>query len=126
MKKALLKACTAEGRKKPGEVTVSFVNDKRIKGINLKYLKKSYPTDVIAFDSGDKKRMFADIVISAERAVANARTFKTAPHYELYLYAVHGMLHLLGYDDKYARQKLIMDKKTTAILHKLKIKPSHF
>ncbi len=122
VKKALLKACTLKGQKKPGEITVSFVNDKKIKSLNLKYLKRSYPTDVIVFDLGDKKRMLADIVISTEKAIANARVFKTTPLYELYLYAVHGMLHLLGYDDKDVQHRIVMEKEAKSILNRLNIK----
>lgn len=40
-----------------------------------------------------------DIIISTDAAIQNARKFKTTPAYELGLYVIHGVLHLLGYDD---------------------------
>ena len=123
--KAVQKVLWSEGIKKSGEITLSFVNDRKIKELNLKYLGKNNPTDVIAFDLAEPKRpdkLFADIVISTDRAISNAKIFKTAPLYELYLYVVHGMLHLLGYNDKDARQRQIMKDRASRILAGLNIK----
>jgi len=47
----------------------------------------------------------ADVVVSTDTAAANALIFKTSPAYELNLYVIHGILHLLGYDDRSARQR---------------------
>jgi len=122
--KTAQKVLSSEGIKKSGEITFSFVNDRKIKELNLKYLGKNNPTDVIAFDVAEPKRpdkLFADIVISADRAISNAKIFKTSPLYELYLYVVHGMLHLLGYNDKDARQRQIMKDRASRILARLNI-----
>ena len=123
--KTVLKILSIEGIRKSGEITVCFVNDRRIKELNLKYLGKNNPTDVIAFDVAEPKRpdkIFADIVISTDRAISNAKIFKTSPLYELYMYVVHGMLHLLGYNDKDARQRQIMKDRASRILATLNIK----
>jgi len=53
----------------------------------------------------------ADIVISTDTAVRNARIFKTNRFYELHLYLVHGLLHLLGYDDSNRKQIQLMRRK---------------
>ncbi len=108
-----------EGVRKSGELTLCFVNDKKIKALNLKYLAKNNPTDVIAFnitDPEDKKNIFGDIAISADTAIANAKLFKTTPLFELYLYVIHGVLHILGYDDRKKADKLIMRKKEEQVL----------
>ncbi|MFH1458118.1 MAG: rRNA maturation RNase YbeY [Candidatus Omnitrophota bacterium] len=97
--------------KKSGEITVCFVNDKKIKELNLRYLQKNEPTDVLAFDSGD-------IVVSTDAAIRNAKIFETERLYELYLYIIHGVLHLSGYDDKTPKLKKKMDKKTKEIFKK--------
>ena len=117
--KTVQKVLSSEGIKKSGEITFSFVNDRKIKELNLKYLGKNNPTDVIAFDVAEPKRpdkIFADIVISTDRAISNAKIFKTSPLYELYLYVVHGMLHLLGYNDKTKKDKLLMRKREAHLL----------
>jgi probable rRNA maturation factor len=114
IKRAILKVFSQEGLKKSGEITICFVNDKKIRELNLKYLRKNKATDVLAFDMSvplDKGRMFADIIISADTAMRNAAIFKSTPSEELKLYAVHGTLHLLGYDDRTRRQRELMRKK---------------
>jgi len=117
--KTVLKILSLEGIRKSGEITVCFVNDPEIKELNLRYLGKNRPTDVMAFDiSGPKGigEIFADIVISTDRAIDQARTFHTRPLFELYLYLTHGVLHILGYDHKTKKNKLLMRKREKNLL----------
>jgi len=119
--KTVQKVLSQEGIKKSGEITLSFVNDRKIKKLNLKYLGKNNPTDVIAFDITEpeaREKIFADIVISTDRAIYNAATFKTTPLFELYLYVIHGVLHILGYDDRNNKDKLIMRKREAELIKK--------
>ena len=124
--KTVQKVLSSEGIKKSGEITLCFVNDAKIKALNLKYLGKNNPTDVMAFDitePKDKDKILADIAISTERAIDNARTFKTSPYFELYLYIIHGVLHILGYDDKTKMNRLLMRKREEQILKILNLSP---
>ena len=124
--KTVQNVLSSEGIKKPGEITVCFVNDPEIKELNLKYLGKNNPTDVIAFDipgPKGKNKIFADIVISTDRAIDNAGTFHTTPLFELYLYVIHGVLHILGYDDRNKKNRLIMHKKQLFLLNSLNLSP---
>ncbi len=114
IKKTILKILSLECTKKSGEITVCFVNDKKIKELNLKYRHKNTPTDVLVFDileSKNSNHIFADIVISTDTAIRNARIFKTTKFYELNLYLIHGTLHLLGYDDHGLKQRQLMRQK---------------
>lgn len=89
------------------DLSIVFVTRSKIQSLNKKYLKRSYATDVLAFDLKDnslegkaaKKNIHGEIFISIDAAMANAKIFKTTPSYELILYIVHGILHLWGYDD---------------------------
>jgi probable rRNA maturation factor len=119
IKKAIIGACFFEEVKKPGEVTVCLVDNRTIRELNLCYLADYRATDVMAFDFDLDGRIVADIVISTDTAVSNARRFKTTPSYELFLYAVHGMLHILGYDDDTSSKRKLMDKKASEILEKI-------
>lgn len=126
IKKAFLAVLSQEGIRKSGEITVCFVKDRKIKELNLRYLGENNPTDVIAFDVTEKNKeskqdILADIVISTDRVVANARIFNTTASYELYLYVIHGMLHLLGYNDRTARQRKVMASKASRIMSALSI-----
>jgi len=59
----------------------------------------------------DKNNIFADIVVSVETAIRNANVFHTSPLYEANLYAIHGVLHILGYDDGSLKQQKLMSSK---------------
>jgi probable rRNA maturation factor len=111
IKKTILKILSKEGLKKSGAITVCFVNERKIRKLNLKYHNKNTPTDVLAFDLSDKEDLLADIVVSTDAAIQNAKSLKTTPFYEINLYVIHGILHLLGYDDKNNKNSLIMHKK---------------
>jgi len=75
------------------EVSVALVSDRRIAELHCRFLNERGPTDIITFQHGE-------IVISAETARRQARAFRTSLEHELRLYIAHGLLHLLGYDDK--------------------------
>ena len=114
IKKTILKVLSKEKAKISGEITVCFVNDSRIKKLNKTFHHRDSPTDVLTFDfaePGNAKGILVDIIISTDTALRNAKIFKTAPEYELNLYLIHGILHLLGYDDRTAKQKQLMRKK---------------
>ena len=120
IKKAILKVFSQEALEKTGEITICFVTDKKIRELNLRYLGKNQPTDVLTFDNTsplDNAHMCADIIISTDTAMRNARIFKTTPVDELNLYAVHGALHLLGYDDHTPKQRKLMRQKEEEYVH---------
>src|SRR5690606_29065753 len=83
-----------------GEVSVAVIGDKAIHQINRQYLKHDEPTDVISFvfERADGA-IDGEIVVSADTAAAQAARFGWKIENELALYAVHGALHLAGYDD---------------------------
>ena len=99
VRSVILKTLSEETAKIPVCVTVCFVNDSAIRKLNLKYLEEDTPTDVLAFSAT------GDIVISTDTAMRNCLIYKTTPVYETYLYVVHGLLHLSGYEDKTCKGK---------------------
>lgn len=103
----------------PGEITVCFLSDRRMRRLNREFHGRDCPTDVLAFSLGSDGEFLADIAISTDTAAANARKFRTTPLYESYLYLVHGMLHLLGYGDATPGQRLVMRRKEAEYLVKL-------
>ncbi|MDD5166521.1 MAG: rRNA maturation RNase YbeY [Candidatus Omnitrophica bacterium] len=114
VKSVALKVLSFEHIKQSGEITICFVDDKTIKGLNSKYLGRNTATDVLAFDiseEDDPGNIFADIIISTDTAIRNAGIYKTTKLGELYLYVIHGMLHILGYKDNNARNSSTMRKK---------------
>ncbi|MBP7216920.1 MAG: rRNA maturation RNase YbeY, partial [Candidatus Omnitrophica bacterium] len=54
-------------------------------------------TDVLAFTlANTRQALIGDVIVSTDAAIRNAKTYRTNPHYETFLYVVHGILHLLG------------------------------
>lgn len=76
-----------------GELSVILVSDRRIAELHRRFMNLPGPTDVITFQHGE-------IFISIETARRNGRRVGTSLGHELRLYITHGLLHLLGYDDK--------------------------
>ena len=83
-----------------GEVSVAILDDTTIQDYNRKYLQHDYPTDVISFLLSDDDAMLdGQLLISRETADLVANELPWNGDVELLLYAIHGMLHLVGYDD---------------------------
>ena len=106
----VLETLAYEGMENDTEVSVTFVDDKGIKELNNKFRKKDAPTDVLSFPlfdyEGDSdeplfdelSNNLGDIVISLERAMAQANEFGHSFEREVAFLVAHSMLHLLGYD----------------------------
>ncbi len=108
--------------RKCGEITVSLMSDRKIRELNTMYLGRYCPTDVISFDiSREKKELIADIAVSTDTAARNAKKYRTSPSFEIYLYVIHGLLHVLGYDDVTRKKRKKMEDRTERILASLKI-----
>ncbi|MDD5130613.1 MAG: rRNA maturation RNase YbeY [Candidatus Omnitrophica bacterium] len=114
IKAIILKVLKGENVKKTGWINVCFVDNARIKKFNNKFHKTKASTDVLAFNLSRKKEkntLLADIIVSAQTALQQARRLKTTPDYELSLYVAHGLLHILGFNDRSNTQIKIMRKK---------------
>ena len=89
-------------RREKAEVTLAFVGERAIRTLNRKWMKKDKPTDVLSFPLGEKGPdgtfYLGDIVIAVPVAARQARAKGHGLDRELRLLAVHGYLHLLGYD----------------------------
>lgn len=84
-------------RGQPG-LTIVIAGDDTIRRLHKRYLGESSPTDVLSFGSDDAGYL-GDIIISYDTASGNARLYGWGVQNELSLLVVHGLLHLLGYDD---------------------------
>lgn len=92
-------------------ITYIFCDDEFLAEINLQYLNHDTYTDIITFDYSDDTSISGDIFISTERIVENALKFKVSFDNELKRVMVHGLLHLMGYNDKKEEERLMMRKK---------------
>ena len=95
-----------------------IVGDKRMIHFNKTYLNHDYSTDIITFDNSENKKISGDIVISIERVKENSKKYKVKLEDELRRVMVHGLLHLLGYDDKNEKEKKRIRKKENYYLER--------
>jgi probable rRNA maturation factor len=98
----LLGELAARYRLAAPEVSLAFVGERAIQTLNRKFMKKDRPTDVLSFPLGEKgpdgKYYLGDIIIAVPVAFRQARAKGHSLDHELRLLAIHGYLHLLGYD----------------------------
>ncbi|MGE5141742.1 MAG: rRNA maturation RNase YbeY [Rudaea sp.] len=99
------------------DLAVVIVGDKTMRRLNADFHNVNAPTDVLSFPS-DEQDYYGDIVISYETARANARAARWRTRDELELLVVHGILHLLGYDDLAPDDRAKMWKRQEKILKK--------
>lgn len=101
---------------------ISFVNSSEIAQLNTKYLNHNYSTDIITFDySKSDSSIDGEILISVEDASENARKFRISFKEELLRLLIHGILHILGYNDKTISQRRLMKTKENFLLSRYKI-----
>jgi len=114
VKNLVLKILKGEGFNRSGYINICFTNNALIKKLNNKFLRANSATDVLAFNLSDKKTkpfILADIAISTDTAISNARCFKSTAGDELLLYVTHGVLHILGFNDHAETEIQLMRKK---------------
>ena len=110
-KKLWLNSISNNEGKKIESLSFLFVDDEEMLKYNKKYLQHESYTDVITFDSSGDKKIAGDIIISLERVNDNAKFYQVSYNYELQRVMAHGLLHLLGYNDKNKEEKKIIRKK---------------
>ena len=136
-KRVMQKAVSILGIGKTAKINITFLGAREMRRMNRHYFGQDRSTDVIAL--GYKKssprggvgskslsraqagldEYLGDILICTDKARSNAKRFKTDFFNELSLYGIHGLLHLLGYEDKTQKGRNDMEKKQNNILLKL-------
>ncbi len=92
-------------QKKLGNVSYIFCSNQYILELNQQYLNHNYFTDIITFDYCYDNIVEGDIFISIDTVLDNSHRFKTNFNDELLRVIIHGVLHLVGFSDKTAKQQ---------------------
>ncbi len=105
------------------EINYIFCSDSYLLNINQEYLNHDTYTDIVTFNNSEESnKIESDIFISIDRIKENANSYNKSFEHELYRVMIHGVLHLLGFDDKTEEEKLVMREKEEACLSLLNIK----
>ena len=99
-----------------------FVSDQELLTMNKKYLKHNYFTDVITFGELEDDKISGNIAISLDRVLDNSKRYGVRFDEELKRVMVHGLLHIIGYNDKTKKEKLTMSQKETDALKMFHVK----
>jgi rRNA maturation RNase YbeY len=94
-----------------GDISIIFCSDNYILDVNMRYLQHDYFTDIITFDYCEGDRLSGDLFISIDSVRENALYYGAEFTDELNRVMVHGLLHLIGYDDHTEEEKKVMRAK---------------
>ena len=111
------------------EVSVTFVDNDQIRRLNAKFRDKDAETDVLSFPLGENgeydinpatgAKLLGDVVLSMEKAVAQAEEYEHSFEREVCYLTVHSMLHLLGYDHMNDGEKAVMRMKEETVMSQI-------
>jgi rRNA maturation RNase YbeY len=118
--KRWINECITEEKSKPGIINFIFTSDEYLLEINKQYLSHNYFTDIITFNYCEENTIHGDIYISITTVKNNSRLFNVTFTEELHRVMIHGILHLLGYEDKTEEEKVKMREKENLCLEKVK------
>lgn len=111
--------CSQNPRKQgillPSFIEVTFLSNRAIAKVHDDFFNDPTPTDVITFRHSDT---LGEILVGVATAAAHAKEYDQELHHELALCVIHGLLHLLGYDDMTEEERFIMHREQEAFLKK--------
>lgn len=119
----------ADGGIRSGKINVVLVDSNTIQQYNRDFLQHDYPTDAISFVLEDRRSegyLEGEVLACTEIAKDRAAEFGWTVDEELLLYIVHGMLHLVGFDDTTPEQQAAMQEKERGYLVSLGIQVPHW
>lgn len=102
----------------PGEMSIIFCSDEYLLNINQQYLQHDYFTDIITFEYS-REPISGDLFISIDRIRDNAEEYEVPFEKELYRVIIHGVLHLMGYQDKSPAESDLIRSKENEYLNRL-------
>jgi rRNA maturation RNase YbeY len=116
---ALIKSLSIELNFTVSNLEINIILSSDIHLINKSYLNHNYTTDIITFNySNTLNQIDGEIFISIDDALYNSKKFKVTLSEELVRLVIHGILHLLGYDDQNRSDKKIMKQLENKLLSK--------
>lgn len=114
-----VKQLIEEENQETGNISVIFCSDEYLLEMNKTHLNHDYYTDIITFNYVDGNLISGDLFISVDRVKENAVKFDVSFNEELYRVILHGVLHLVGYNDKTDEEKKVMREKENYYLNNI-------
>lgn len=118
--KSWIKSSIESETKVLGDINYIFTSDEYLLSVNKEYLSHNYYTDIITFNYCNENVINGDIFISIETVKNNSKRYNVTFKEELHRVMIHGVLHLVAYDDQNEEQKAEMREKENFYLDRLK------
>lgn len=116
IKQKIIEMSSMEG-KSVGDINIIICSDPYLYDMNVEHLDHHYNTDIITFDYCESKQeVSGDLFISIDTVKSNAKRYGTTGYNELKRVILHGVLHLIGYNDKTDEQQAEMTSKENQYL----------
>ena len=120
--KSYIKHLIINENKNFGDINIVLCSDNYLLKMNQQYLEHNHYTDIITFNYVEGRTISGDLFISFDRIKDNAKSYKTEIKNELFRVIFHGILHLVGYNDKTKDEKKVMREKEDYYLEKMNFK----
>lgn len=117
-KKRLINDVIAQEERKCGEINIIITTDDYLLNLNKTFLKRDSLTDIITFNFNQDETLSGELYISLERIRENSKKYNCTVEEEMARVIIHGILHLIGYEDNDKTSKARMRRKESEYLKK--------
>jgi probable rRNA maturation factor len=125
LRKGISAVLAGEGMER-AEISVAVIDDATMRELNTQFLKHDWATDVLSFVlEQDEASVEGEIIVSADTAERMAKVYGWAADDEMLLYAIHGALHLVGYDDQTPEAQTTMRERERIYLAGFGLRPRY-
>jgi rRNA maturation RNase YbeY len=115
---AIVRSVLRAERKPSASVSVVFIDSRRARALNRRFLGHDWVTDVLSFPLASPPAVEGEVYVNLDRARAQAEQLGLAFGNEVLRLVVHGVLHLLGYDDSTPARWRRMEKRQEALVRR--------
>lgn len=119
VERAVRMVVTKEKIREP-EISIIFINDRKMKRMNTEYLQHRYSTDVLAFLLESRPALEGEVYVCIDKARRQAKEYGVPVREEILRLVIHGVLHLCGYEDETLSGSMEMHERENAFLVRMK------